>query len=96
MAFNALGVLKNEGGEDEWLEVRDVRRAIAQTLKAIGAETGVGAGPRTELVRSVGEAVARPAVCTAGVMERLRSMARTCVVANAARNRQLSRGGASP
>ena len=57
MAFNALGVLKNEGGsaamQEEGLEVRDVRRAIAQTLKAKGAETGVGAGPRTELARSV-------------------------------------------
>ena len=39
--------------QDEGLEVRDVRRTVAQTLKAKGAETGVGAGPRTELVRSV-------------------------------------------
>ena len=38
--------------QDEGLEVRDVRRAIAQTLKAKGAE-GVGAGPRAELARSV-------------------------------------------
>ena len=30
-----------------------MRRAIAQTQKAKGAETGVGAGPRTELVRTV-------------------------------------------
>ena len=38
---------------DEGLEVRDVRRAIAQTLKAKGAEKGVGAGPKTELARAV-------------------------------------------
>ena len=54
---------------------------------------------RADLVS--GEAVARPAVCTAEVMERLRIMAKTSVVAvrmlaNAERNRQLSRGGAAP
>ena len=57
VAFNALGVIKNGGGgaatQDEGIEVRDVRRAIAQTPKAKGAETEVGAGPRAELVRSV-------------------------------------------
>ena len=57
MTFNALGVLKNEEGsaaiQEERLEVRDVRRAIAQTLKVKGAETGVGAGPKTELAKSV-------------------------------------------
>ena len=57
MTFNALGMLKKEGGgaamQEEGLEVRDVRRAIAQTLKAKGAEWRVGAGPKTELARSV-------------------------------------------
>ena len=48
-----------------------------------------------------GEAVARLAVCTAEVVERFRIMARASVVAarmlaNAERNRQLSRGGAAP
>ena len=46
-------VLKNEEGcaavQEEGLEVSDVRRAIAQTLKAKGA------GPKTELARSVEE-----------------------------------------
>ena len=54
MTFNALGVIKSEGGAgmvDEGFEARDVRRAIAQTLKAKGAEKGVGAGPKTELAR---------------------------------------------
>ena len=39
--INALRVIKSEGGAgmlDEGFEVRDVRRAIAQTLKAKGAE----------------------------------------------------------
>ena len=78
MAFNALGVLKNEergaAMQDEGLEVRDVRRAIAQTLKAKGAETRVGAGLRTEPGEVSGDAVARPEVCTAEVMERLQIM----------------------
>ena len=104
MAFNVLGVLKNDGGcaavQEEGLEVRDVRRAIAQTLKAKGADTGVGAGPATAGEVS-GETFARIAVCTAEVTERLRIMARTSVVAarmlaNEERNRQLSRGGAAP
>ena len=38
---------------DKGLQVRDVRRAVAQTLKTRGAEKGVGAGPKTELVRAV-------------------------------------------
>ena len=38
---------------DEVPEVRDVRRAIAQTLKAKGAEKGVGAEPKTVLARAV-------------------------------------------
>ena len=37
---------------DEGLEVRDVRRNIAQTLKGKGGEKGE-AGPRTELARAV-------------------------------------------
>ena len=57
MTFNALGVLKNERGgaamQEDRLEVRDVRRAIAQPLKAKGAQKGEGAGPKTELARSV-------------------------------------------
>ena len=57
MTFNALGMLHKKGGgaamQEEGLEVRGVRRAIAQTLKAKGAEWEVGAGPKTELVRSV-------------------------------------------
>ena len=52
MTFNAPGVIKSEGGP-EGLEVRNVRRAIDQTLKAKGAEKGVGAGPKTELARAV-------------------------------------------
>ena len=38
---------------DGGLEVRLVRRALAQTLKAKGTEKGVGAGPKTELARTV-------------------------------------------
>ena len=41
MTFNTPWVIKSEGGAvmlDEGLKVRDVRRAIAQTLKANGAE----------------------------------------------------------
>ena len=49
MTFDATGVIKIQGGVrmlDEGLDVRDVRRAIAQTLKAKGAEKGKGS--RTE------------------------------------------------
>ena len=38
MSFNALGLLKKEVMLEEGLEVRDVRRAIAQTLEAKEAE----------------------------------------------------------
>ena len=56
MTFTAFGVIKSVGGAimlDEGLESRDVRRAIAQPLKAKGAEKGVGAGPEKELARVV-------------------------------------------
>ena len=57
MTFNSLGVINNEGGgagmQDVGLEVRLVRRALAQTPKAKGAEKGVGAGRKTELARTV-------------------------------------------
>ena len=53
VTFNALGVLGVPEMQEKGIEVRDVRRAIAQTLKAKGAELGVGAGPKTELARSV-------------------------------------------
>ena len=57
MSFNPLGLIKSEGGDagmlDEGLEVRDVRRALAQTMKVKGEEKGVGAGPKTELARTV-------------------------------------------
>ena len=52
MTFNAPGVIKSDGGAgmlDEGLKVRDVRRTIAQTLKAKGAEKAVGTGLKTEL-----------------------------------------------
>ena len=42
-----------EGARECRTEGRLVRRALAQTLKAKGAEKGVGAGPKTELARTV-------------------------------------------
>ena len=68
------------------------------------SETGRDGGGRRSEDRAgevSGEAVARPAVCTAEVMERPRIMARTSVtaarmLANEERNRQLSRSGAAP
>ena len=64
-------------------------------------EGGGAAMPEEGLEVRDGEAVARPAVCTAEVMERLQILARTSVVAarmlaNEERNRRLSRGGAAP
>ena len=84
---------------DEGLEARDVRRGIAQTLKAKGAEKGVGAEDRAGA--SGGQAAARLAECSAEVIERLRVMARHSLsaarmLARAERNQQLSRDGAAP
>ena len=102
MTFNAPGVFKNEGGgaamEEEGLEVRDVRRAIAQNAESERSRDGGGRSSEDRAGEVSGEAVARPAVCSAEVMERLRIMARSSVVAarmlaNGERNRQLSRGG---
>ena len=75
-----------------------MRRAITQTLRG---RDGGRRRPQDRAGEVSGEAVARPAVCTAEVMERLRIMARTSVVAarmlaNEERNRQLSRGGGAP
>ena len=85
---------------------------VTMTLNAPGVLKNQGGGAAmqeeglevrdvTELARSVEKQLRDPAVCSSEVMERLRIMARSCVVAarmlaNEERNGRLSRGGAAP
>ena len=99
-----MELLKNgEGAGDAGRRARGEGRETRNRPDAESERGRDGSGRRSEdrAGEVSGEAVARPAVCTAEVMERLRIMARTSVVAarmlaNAERNRQLSRGGAAP
>ena len=65
--------------QEEGLEVRDLRRAVAQTLKAKGAVTE--GGRRSEDRAGEGSVEQQLRDLLSEVMERLRIMARTSVVA---------------
>ena len=85
---------------DEGPEVRDLRRAIAQTLKSDRTREGIESRTEDRAGVSGGEAAARFAECSAGVIERLRVMARHSLIAarmlaRSERNQQLSWDGAA-
>ena len=87
MAFNALGVLKNEGGErgDAGRRARGKGRETSNRPDAENERGRDGSRRRAEdrAGEISGEAVARPAVCTAEVLERFETWAETdsCPVA---------------
>ena len=94
MTFNALGVIKSVGGAG----MLDEDRPNVESERS-----REGSGSRTEdsAGASGGEAAARPAACSAEVIERLGVLARHSLIAakmlaRAERNQQLSRDGAAP
>ena len=87
MTFNSLGVINNEGGRGRGNVGRRARGQARETSTRPNTERErsrevSGSRSKDRIGENSGETVARPAVCSAEVIERLRIMARSSVDAD--------------